>query len=158
LRALLAITACAGCAPLQGQGAAKDALSAVEQAMFFRRSALADSLRFDACSVYERTGQPGRMADRIRPGLRSLLDSSVGRPCMEADSATAAARAGQRVRVDSVVTTDSTAEVHLHVRRGGWRYTETYYLAARPGNDGWSLREVRMSPPLHTTPPPRHQP
>jgi hypothetical protein len=132
------------------------ALAAVGEAMFFRRSALGDSLRFDACSVYECTGRPATFPEGILPGLRPLLDRPVAEPC-----AVPAPGAGSRhprvVRVDSVVIADSTARVRLHVRRGEWTYDEVYHLAARPSGDGWALCEVRMYPPIQTMPPPPRQ-
>lgn len=151
--ALLAvgILACAAPAALLGQ-VEQSALAAVEEAMFFRRSALADTLTFDACSVYEQTGRPERMVERLRPGLRSLLDRRGDAPC-DGRPSDAGGRAGARVRVDSVVIADTAAQVHLHVLRGGWRHLEVYHLTPR-ATGSWSLREVRMSPPLHTTPPP----
>lgn len=143
---------CMETAPLDGQAVEKGtALSAIGQAMLFRQSVLGDSLPFDACSVYERSGRPGSFVSGVLPGLRGLLDRSVDDPC-SLPKPSAGDRTEYLVRVDSVVIADSTARVHLHVRRGEWSYTEVYSLAARPAGD-WGFREVRMTNPFHITPP-----
>jgi hypothetical protein len=134
-----------------------DALAAVVEAMFIRRGALGDSLPFDACSVYENSGRPEGFPDGVLAGLRPLLDRQVPDPC-SVPKPSEGGRHERLVRVDSVVVSDSAARVHLHVRRGEWSYEEVYYLTSRDAEtraDGWSFREVRMYPPVHTTARPR---
>lgn len=142
-------------APLDGQSVdGGSTLAAIGQAMFFRQSVLGDSLPFDACSVYERSGRPSPFVSELLPGLRSLLDRPVNDPC-SLPGPSAGGRTERLVRVDSVVVVDSTARVHLYVRRGEWSHTEVYFLAARQ-EGGWGFREVRMTNPFHVTPsPPR---
>lgn len=139
-------------APVRG-----DALSAVGEAMYFRRSALGDSLPFDACSVYERTGRPAGFPQGLLPGVRPLLDHPVADPCGRAGPE-AGVRYPRVVRVDSVVIADSTAQVHLQVRRGEWAYNEVHHLVARPGRGGWGMREVRTCNAIQILPPPPRQP
>lgn len=127
-------------------------LQAVGEVMLYRRDALGDSHPFDACSVYERTGHPDALVSAIRPGLRGMLDRQVDNPCAFSKPSERQ-RSERLVRVDTVLVTDSTAEVHVHVRRYGWRHGEVYYFTKR-ADEGWALREVRMTPALHTTPPP----
>lgn len=152
---------CTATAPLDGQSVDRGtALSAIGQAMFFRQSVLGDSLPFDACSVYERSGRPNPFVGGLLPGLRGLLDRPVDDPC-SLPKPSAGGRTERLVRVDSVVIADSEARVHLHVRRGEWSHTEVYSLATRL-DGGWGFREVRMTNPFHVTPPPprlhSHQP
>lgn len=153
--ALLALLLCAVPSPVSAQTVARggDALSAVVEAMYFRRSALGDTLPFDACSVYEKGGRPDAFPTGILPGLRSLLDRPVADPC-SAPRPSAGSRYERLVRVLSVEMADSAAQVHLNVRRGEWTYTEVYHLSTRADDGAWTLREVRMYPPVHTTPPP----
>lgn len=152
---LLALLLCAMPGLLSAQDAApRDALSAVAEAMFFRRSALGDTLPFDACSVYERGGRPADFPAGILPGLQGLLDRPVSDPC-SVPRPSADSRYERLVRVTSVEMADSAARVHLNVRRGEWTYTEVYHLSPRANDGAWMLREVRMYPPVHTTPPPR---
>ena len=129
-----------------------NALLAVGEVMLYRRNALGDSLPFDACSVYERTGRPEALLSGIRPGLRTLLDRPIDHPCA-VPKPSEGQRSERLVRVDTVQIAGSTAEVHVHVRRDGWRHGEVYYFTSR-ADGGWALREVRMTPALHTTPPP----
>lgn len=151
----LAALASAAPNPLIGQTAPpENPLSAIVEAMFFRRTALGDSLPFDACSVYEQGGRPTEFPNGILPGLRLLLDRPVADPC-SVPKPSAGSRYERLVRVDSVVPGEpGTVRVHLHVRRGEWTYEEVYYLAAGSGGQPWSLQEVRTYPPIHTTPPP----
>jgi hypothetical protein len=150
--ALVVASVCA--APLFGQNIdAPTRLAAVGEAMIFRRSVLGDSLPFDACSVYEKSGRPDPFVSAILPGLRSLLDRPVNEPC-SLPRPGADRRVERFVRVDSVVVADSIAQVHLHVRRGEWSHTEVYHLSVRPGGGAWAFREVRMTNPFHVMPPP----
>lgn len=156
-RALCIVVLLTGLFPLRSELSAQaspsgNALLAVSEVMLYRRNALGDSLPFDACSVYERTGRPEALLSGIRPGLRSLLDRQVDNPCA-VPKPSERQRSERLVRVDTVVVADSTAEVHVHVRRDGWRHGEVYYFTNR-ADGGWALREVRMTPALHTTPPP----
>lgn len=155
---ILALLLCAVPCPLSAQQAARgDALSAVVEAMYFRRSALGDSLPFDACSVYEQGGHPADFPAGVLPGLRTLLDRPVADPC-GVPKPSAGSRYERIVRVLSVERADSGAQVHLSVRRGEWTYTEVYHLSLRPDDGAWALREVRMYPPIQTLPPPPHGP
>jgi hypothetical protein len=151
---LLVLLLCAAPNLLSSQNVVRrDALSAVGEAMYFRRSALGDSLPFDACSVYERSGRPADFPAGILPGLRSLLDRPVTDPC-GVPKPSEGSRFERLVRVISVEMGDSAAQVHLNVRRGEWTYTEVYHLSFRASDGAWALCEVRMYPPVHTTPPP----
>jgi hypothetical protein len=150
--ALLAIAP--GCSPavLSAQEMANDALTAVEEAMAYRRGPLGDSLPFDACSVFQQTGRPRALLSNLSPGLHSLLDRRTDDPC-------SIPQPGERrherwARVDSVVVKSASAEVYLHIRRDGWQHDEVYFLTPR-ASGGWALREVRMFPGLHTSPPSR---
>jgi hypothetical protein len=155
---LLALLLCAVPDILSAQKAARgDALSAIVEAMYFRRSALEDSLPFDACSVYEQSGRPAQFPTGVLPGLRALLDRPGADPC-GVPKPSAGSRYERIVRVLSVQMADSAAQVHLNVRRGEWTYTEVYYLTARVDDGAWAFREVRMYPPVHTTPPPPRSP
>jgi hypothetical protein len=142
-------------APLAAQGTVRraDALAAVAEVMALRRGALGDSLPFNACTVFEQTGRPSGFPVGIPPGLIPLLDRTGPDPC-----ATKAPGDGDRlqrtVRVDSVRVTDSTASVHLSVRRGEWSYKEEYAFALLPQGCRWGFREARMTHPLRVTPPP----
>jgi hypothetical protein len=138
---------------LSGQATTGHALSAVDQTMSYRRGALGDSVPYDACSVFEQTGRPSEFLNRFRPGVRGMLDRPLDDPC-SVPRPNQGSRSERLIRVDTVLVTDSTAEVHLHVRRDGWRHGEVYYFTSRANGSGWALREVRMSPALHTTPPP----
>lgn len=153
--ALLVLAGLAGPMRLVGQSAPRaDALSAIVEAMFFRRGPMADSLPFDACSVWEHGGRPADFPEGVLPGLRFLLDRPAADPC-GLPKPSAGSRFERVARVDSVVIADSTARVYVHVRRGEWSYQEVYHLANRPTpGDGWSMREVRMYAPIHVTPPP----
>jgi|GEM_PF-3132738 len=139
----------------QGPGRARptDALAAVAEVMALRRGPLGDSLRFDACAVYERTGRPGGFPAGIAPGLIPLLDRSGPDPCGEPRPG-AGGRTERTVRVDSVKVTDSAASVHLSIRRGEWSYNEDYYFAALPNGRGWGFSEARMTHPFRITPAP----
>jgi hypothetical protein len=157
--ALLALAAAAP-ASLLGQNAGEprvDALAAVAQVMLLRRDALGDSLKFDACSVFERTGRPSDFPAGMLPGLIPLLDRTGPNPCAVEPPRTNP-RFPYLVRVDSVMVTDSSASVHLSIRRGEWRYNEHYYYRALPNGRGWGFRESRMTHPFRITPPPRPRP
>jgi hypothetical protein len=129
------------------------ALAAVSEAMAFRRDALGDPLVFDACAIYERTGRPRAFLEGIRPGLRNLLDRPLEDPC-SAPCPMANARTTRVVVVDSVVISDSLAQVHLSVRRGEWSYREVHHLRWLGPGRGWAFREVRITNPIRITPPP----
>jgi hypothetical protein len=154
---VLALALTTGCSPLRGQDrpgrSGGGALAAVAEVMALRRGALGDSLRFDACAVFQHTGRPGGFPAGIPPGLVPLLDRSGPDPCAVPRPG-AGGRTEHTVRVDSVTTTDSAAIVHLSVKRGEWSYSEVYYFAALPNGRGWGFRESRMTHPLRVTPPP----
>lgn len=154
---LLALALSSASSPLAGQGPTRarpaDALAAVVEVMALRRGALGDSLRFDACAVFEQTGRPAGFPAGIAPGLISLLDRSGSDPCAVPPPG-AGGRTEHRVRVDSVEVTDSAASVHLSVKRGEWSYNEDYHFVALPNGRGWGFREARITHPLRITPPP----
>lgn len=154
----LTLIACAlaGCSSLQGQGATgrgADALDAVAEVMALRRGALGDSLPFDACTVFEETGRPAGFPGGLPPGLIPLLDRNGPDPC-STERPGAAGRFPRTVRVDSVRVTDSSAAVHLSVRRGEWSYNEDYFFTALPNGRGWGFREARTTHVFRVTPPP----
>jgi len=156
LLVLLLGAACATPGLGRAQARKGDAVSAVVEAMFFRRALLEDTLRFDACSVFEHTGRPTGFLAHFRWDVQPMLDRPVDDPCRVPQPG-ADDRFRRFVRVTSVVVADSTAEVHLRIFRSEWAYSEVYFLAARAGEvTGWALREVRLYPGIHiTAPPPR---
>ncbi|HEU0013962.1 MAG TPA: hypothetical protein VFQ45_09780 [Longimicrobium sp.] len=154
---MLLLTACATPRASPAQAAERDALAAVVEAMSFRQSVRGDSIPFDACHVYEKTGRPAMLVSRVPPGLRNLLDRQVDDPC-SLPAPSAHARFKYVVRVDSVVVTDSTALVYLYIRRGEWSYSETYDLVVRPGDGQWRLREARGYGGFQILPPPPRAP
>lgn len=155
---LLTLLACVstGCSSVQAQataGRTADALSAVAEVMALRRGALGDSLPFEACTVFEETGRPSGFPGRLPPGLIPLLDRTGPDPC-STEGPAAGARFQRVVRVDSVRVTDSSATVHLSVKRGEWSYNEDYFFTALPNGRGWGFREARMTNVFRVTPPP----
>lgn len=132
-----------------------DAQAAISVVMSFRHGAMDDSLRWDACSVYERAGRPRGYPGGILPGVRRLLDRPGPRPCDTPRADTG--RVVRRVRVESIALTDSLGTVVLDVRRGEWSYRETYSLPATRGG-GWGMREMRISRPLRVHLPPPSTP
>jgi hypothetical protein len=157
--ALLATTVAAP-VPLLAQDPGEqkaDALAAVKVVMMLRRDALGDSLKFDACSVFERTGRSSDFPAGIPPGLIPLLDRTGPDPCAT-EPPHANPRFPRTVRVDSVTLTDSTASVHLFIRRGEWSYNEDYFFRALPNGRGWGFRESRMTHPFRITPAPPRSP
>ena len=131
--------------------AGPSAISAVNETMFFRVTGLGDSMSYDACSVFTAAGQPSAFPEGISPGLLHLLDRQGSDPCSQ--SAEPGPRARRRVVVRAVEMGAEGACVTLLVLRGEWVHREFYTMV--PREDGrWSLREIRMDPPMHFLPPP----
>lgn len=143
---------CIGAVAAQGVRQDDAMVAAVDAAIGFRRSAMADTLKFDACTIYAATGHPAGFPNGISEANRGTLDRPGPRPC---DSPVEPVRLPYRVYVDSLTLSDSIGSVYLTVRRGEWLHRETFTLPRLRGGR-WGVREVRIWGAIQITPPPPH--
>jgi len=125
------------------------ATAAVDAVIGFRRTVMADTLRFDACSVFTATGRLADFPAGIGPANLPVLDRQGPRPC---DTAEMPARFVHRVYVDSLALSDSVGFVYLTIRRGESMHRETFTLPYVRG--GWGVREARIWGAFQFIPPP----
>lgn len=125
------------------------AIRAADAVIGFRRTVMADTLKFDACSVFSATGRPADFPAGIGPANLPALDRRGPNPCGTPELP---ARLPYRVYVDSLALTDSVGHVYLTVRRGELVHRETFLLPRIPG--GWGVREARIWGAIQVVPPP----
>jgi hypothetical protein len=126
------------------------AVSAVDAVIGYRRGFMGDTLRIDACSLFEAVGRPADFPAGISPGNLPALDRGDARPCK--GSRAPGLRLPYRVYVDSLTVSDSVARVYLTVARGEASYRETFTLPRV--RDGWGVREARIWGGMRIVPPP----
>lgn len=124
------------------------AIRAVDAVIGFRRTAMADTLKFDACTVFTASGRPADFPAGLRPANIGALDRQGAAPCATQH---APDRLPDRVYVDSVALGDSIGHVYLTVRRGEWVHRETFTLPSLPGGR-WGVREARIWGALQVAP------
>ncbi|HEX6751406.1 MAG TPA: hypothetical protein VF092_29210 [Longimicrobium sp.] len=114
------------------------ALSAV---MSFRGAWLADSTRFDGCSVARLLGPPAEYMGVILPPMRRMIDTTG--PC-GAPAGEPVRRARPTVWLDSLTVADSVAYVSVTVLRGELTHRERYTLTGwRPGLP-WAVVDMHL--------------
>jgi hypothetical protein len=145
------ITGACGTALAQHQQHSPDRLDAVVSTMRMRFGMMNDTLPYDACSVFQKAGQPAAMVARIPRYYRTRLDRQDDAPC-ESPAPETRPGAGRSVRVDSVMIADSVAVVSLTIQRGEWGYAEHHDLRLTPDRRGWGVWQVRVIPGLRITP------
>jgi hypothetical protein len=141
MRHILPIVLAVLAAACLGEPAAAQSVAAKARAisvvMQHRAAYLADSLRFDACSVKGALDGADGYASHLAPQARRLLDG-------EADACPRPFQQGRSVAmIDSVRVADSAVQVFVSVQRGEMSHRETYTLEARGSYVG--VREVRAS-------------
>lgn len=116
-----------------------DTARAVSTVMDHRRTYMADTLPFDACSVQRVVGGGEQFVSRLTPQVRGTLDdprSPCPRPARQGRSAAV---------VDSVRFSGETARVYLTVLRGELIHREDYTLNARRSSAAFMpVREIRL--------------
>jgi hypothetical protein len=145
--AVLAATGLGAAAALARQDRA--ATSAVDAVIGYRRTVMADTLKFDACTIFAATGQPADFPTGIGPANLPTLDRRDARPCDVVDPPV---RLPYRVYVDSLSLSDSIGHVYLTVRRGESLHRETFTLP-RLRHGGWGVREARIWGAIQFLPP-----
>lgn len=111
------------------------AIGAVDAVIGYRRTVMADTLKFDACTIFAATGQPADFPAGIGPANLPTLDRRDARPCDVADPPV---RLPYRVYVDSLALSDSIGHVYVTVRRGESLHRETFTLR-RLRHGGWGV-------------------
>jgi hypothetical protein len=137
---------------LAGAGVAaqrRDAVPAraVDAVIRYRRSWMADTTRFDACSVAEWTS--------IEQGVQNpgrVLLGAAGEGCVRGRLSPAAQGARHLVVLDSAVASDSAAQVVVVVRRGEYTHRETFSLVYHRVPGTWAIREVRLWGSMQASP------
>lgn len=126
-------------APAQSTAEAGGAISTV---MGHRSIWMADSTRFEACSVQRAMNGAEDFAMHIIEPVRGLLNRT-GSPCPRQPPGPREWRA--EVLVDSLRFTDSTANVYVTVLRGELIHRENYTLARDPLSPAFMpIRDVRL--------------
>ena len=123
----------------------------------FRRAWLADSTRFDACSVSRWIGRGSDGTPPVMNPERVLLGQG-GAECVPGRLSPAAQAAQHVVVVHSVVPSDSVTRVQVSVRHGDYRHFETFSLIPHRMRGTWGVREVRVWGAIVVSPPHRPQP
>jgi hypothetical protein len=123
--------------PAQQQSGPVEIVSTVIR---YRTAWLADSARFDACSVSAWTGGDGLGIANAERVLLGRADND----CVRGRVSTVAQLAGHVVVVDSVAITDSIARVRLTVRHGEYTHHETFILVPHVGSVSWGVRDVNL--------------
>jgi hypothetical protein len=116
----------------------------------YRSAWMADSARFEACSVSRWTN--GRVAN----ASRVLLEGAANEPCVPRRVSPAAQAARHVVVVDSVAATDSVARVLITVRHGEYTHRETFRLTPHRAGGTWGVRDVTLWGAVQSSPPPSH--
>ncbi len=119
----------------------------------YRRAWLADSTRFDACSVWEWTGGGAVSAGVANPARVLLVPEGNG--CARGRVSMAAQAARHVVVVDSAAVSDSVARVTVTVRHGEYTHRETFSLVPHRGGTAWGVRDVKLWGAIQSSPPPR---
>lgn len=112
---------------------------AVSTVMMHRSTYLADSLRFDACSVRQALGGGEDFTLHIVEPVRGMLDDAVAACPREAGEGRSS------VLVDSLRFSDATAHVYLTVLRGELDHREDHTLTRNRSSAAYMpIREVRL--------------
>jgi hypothetical protein len=112
---------------------------AISTVMFHRMAYLADSTRFDACTVRQVMNGADDYAAHIIEPVRGMLDDTVAR-CPHAQ-----AWYPMVVAVDSLRFTDTTAQVYLTVLHGEMTHRENYTLGRNQSSAAYMpFRDIRL--------------
>lgn len=111
---------------------------AISTVMNHRVAWLADSLRFNACSVRRAMNGSADFASHIIEPVRGLLDDAAA-------SCPREGRSDRTVLVDSLRFSDTTAHVYLTVLRGELVHRESYTMARNRSSAAYMpIRDVRL--------------
>jgi hypothetical protein len=150
--ALCAVAICASTVAAQAPSTRAET-KVVNAVVGYRRSFLGDTTRFDACSVFDRTGRQAQFPQGTHNPDRVLLGVATDR-CVQGRVSASAQAARHVVVVDSVSVSDSRGVVLLTVRHGEYSHRETFTLVPRAGGATWGVTEVRLWGGIQSTPPP----
>jgi hypothetical protein len=113
---------------------------AVSTAMMHRSTYLADSLRFEACSIRQAVGGGEEFTSHIVEPVRGMLDDAVAACPREARE-----ESRNTVLLDSLRFDDATAHVYLTVLRGELVHREDHTLTRNRSSAAYMpIREVRL--------------
>jgi hypothetical protein len=141
----------------QEAGRPPAAARVIDAVIRYRMAWMADSARFDACSVAEWTGSTASEHTGVSNPERVLL-GRAGERCVRGRVSLAARSAAHVVVVDSVALLDSSASVQLTVRHGEYTHREAFTLILHPGPGTWGVRDVRLRGAVQSSPPRRPLP
>lgn len=114
----------------------------------FRLTWMGDTTRVDGCRVYIALGRPEGFPRQVEADLRTRLDgpdATCGAPVARPDPWR------HIVLVDSLVAQDSTAFAFLTIRKGEYRYQETYRLRPIGAPGEWGVQDVTISRAIRLT-------
>jgi hypothetical protein len=153
--ALCCISLALGAAGVHAQSSTQKRVPAavLDAVIRYRRAWLADSTRFDACSVWEWTGGGTNLSPGGADPARVLLVPE-GNGCVRGRVSTVAQAARRVVVVDSAAV-DSVARVTVTVRHGEYTHRETFSLVPHRAGATWGVRDVKLWGAIQSSPPPR---
>jgi hypothetical protein len=134
----------------------RPATSVVNAVISYRRSFLADTTRFDACSVYDWTARQPQFPTGTANAERVLL-GVAGEACAHGRVSPAAQAVRHVVLVDSATVSGSRAVVLLTVRHGEYTHHETFTLVGHNGGATWGVSDVRLWGSIQSSPAPQRR-